>query len=58
MSNIPDKQPPTIAEQTTQIGNNLKQLRQIIEEPEFTSETYQKVVDLTSDTKLRSNPPF
>jgi hypothetical protein len=52
MSNPPNsKHPPTIAEQIAQIGNNLKQLREVIEEPEFTYATYQKVIKLASEIR-------
>jgi hypothetical protein len=55
MSNpLNNEQPPTIAEQIALVGENLKQLKEVIEEPEFTYETYQKVIKLASEIRGKS----
>jgi hypothetical protein len=51
MSDMPDQQPLSRNEQVAQIDDKLRQVKELLDAPDFTMETYQQVTDLTSQIR-------
>jgi hypothetical protein len=51
MSDTPDQQPLSRNEQVAQIDEKLRQVKELLDAPDFTMETYQQVTNLTSQIR-------